>query len=152
MDTHFTIQQVAASTGLSDHTLRYYERIGLIHNVARDAGGRRRYTQADMEWLRFLMRLRRTGMPIADMLRYAELRRQGDATHAARGALMAEHLARVEHEIAELQENARFVAAKVRWYRDTARISATANFTEIEHAESGTQSAPRQGPRHPQGD
>jgi len=152
MDTYFTIQQVAASTGLTAHTLRYYERIGLIHDVARDTGGRRRYTQADMEWLRFLMRLRETGMPIADMLRYAQLRREGETTHAERGAMMAEHLTRVQAEIAHLTELAKFVADKVRWYRDTARISMTAASTENQHAESGKQPAPRKRTRHPQGD
>lgn len=135
MDTHCTIQHVASSTGLSAHTLRYYERIGLIRDVSRDLGGRRRYTQADMVWLQFLMRLRQTGMSIADMLRYAELRREGDSTHAERGLMMETHLARVQGEIAHLQELAGFVADKVRWYRDTASISTTAVSTEIDHAE-----------------
>ncbi|MDP5239246.1 MerR family transcriptional regulator [Uliginosibacterium sp. 31-16] len=142
MDTQLTIQHVAASTGLSPHTLRYYERIGLIHDVARDAGGRRRYTPADMDWLRFLMRLRETGMSIADMLHYAELRRQGTSTHAERGLMMETHLARVEAEIAHLQELASFVADKVRWYRDTARISTPPATMETEHADSGKHPLP----------
>lgn len=136
MDTHFTIQQVASSTGLSAHTLRYYERIGLIRDVARDPGGRRRYTQADRVWLQFLMRLRQTGMSIADMLRYAGLRREGDNTHAERGAMMEAHLAHVQGEIARLQELAGFVADKVRWYRAAARVSTNPVSTEIDHAES----------------
>lgn len=137
MDTQFTIQQVCDETGLTAHTLRYYERIGLISGVARDAGGRRRYTRADMDWLRFLMRLRDTGMPIADMLHYAELRRQGEATHTERGELMATHLAHLEQRIAHLQELAGYVAAKVQWYRDTARISPTDLEQEKHHADTG---------------
>lgn len=143
MDTHFTIQQVCRETGLTAHTLRYYERIGLISDIARDAGGRRRYTRADMEWLRFLMRLRDTGMPIADMLHYAELRRQGESTHAERGELMARHLAALQSRIAHLQELATYVAAKVQWYHDMARISPTTMEMEKHHADSG-KPAPRQ--------
>lgn len=146
MDTQFTIQQVCQETGLTAHTLRYYERIGLISGVARDAGGRRRYTQADMDWLRFLMRLRDTGMPIADMLHYADLRRQGESTHAERGELMARHLAGLQERIAHLQELAGYVAAKVQWYRDTARISPTDLEKEKHHADTG-KPAPRQRTR-----
>lgn len=137
MDTHFTIRQVALSTGLTAHTLRYYERIGLISDVARDAGGRRRYSQADMEWLRFLMRLRDTGMPIADMLHYAQLRRQGESTHAERGAMMAAHLARLEQNIARLQGLSRFVADKVRGYQQAARIPDPPLSKENAHAATG---------------
>ncbi|MBS1209737.1 MAG: transcriptional regulator, MerR family [Proteobacteria bacterium] len=151
MDTHFTIQQLADSTGLTAHTLRYYERIGLIRDVARDAGGRRRYSQADREWLRFLMRLRETGMPIAAMLRYAQLRREGEATHAERGAMMTAHLARVQAEIAHLTELAQFVADKVRWYRETARISMTHASKENPHAEPTEFPLPDR-PRKTQGD
>ena len=76
----FTIAQVATLSGLSAHTLRYYERIGLLDPVARVHGGQRRYDAKDLAWLAFLQRLRATGMPIRDMQRYAELRRQGEST------------------------------------------------------------------------
>jgi len=135
METHFTIHEVSTETGLSAHTLRYYERIGLIVHVTRDTGGRRRYTRADLEWLRFLMRLRDTGMPIATMLHYAELRRQGESTHAERGDLMARHLASLQARIAHLQELATYVAAKVEWYQDPARISITGLEQEKHHAD-----------------
>lgn len=135
MDTQFSIQHVAASIGLSPHTLRYYERIGLIHDVARDAGGRRRYTATDLDWLRFLMRLRQTGMSINEMLRYAELRQQGSASQAERCAMMEARLAHVQREIDRLQTLAGFLADKVRWYQDAMRISMNAVVTEIKHAE-----------------
>ncbi|PLK50291.1 MerR family transcriptional regulator [Uliginosibacterium sp. TH139] len=136
MDTQLSIQQLAASTGLSPHTLRYYERIGLIQNVARDAGGRRRYTAADLDWLRFLMRLRQTGMSITEMLRYAGLRREGSSTQAERCAMMEAQLAHVREEIARLQALAGFLADKVDGYHDALRISMNAANTEIKHAES----------------
>ena len=86
-----TIADVAAMSGLSAHTLRYDERIGLLDPVARAHGGQRRYRGDDLAWLAFLQRLRATGMPIRGMQRFAELRRQGDATIAnqadGRGAI-----------------------------------------------------------------
>lgn len=65
MGTDFTIQQVAALTHLSEHTLRYYERIGLLDPIYRASSGHRRYSTHDIGWIEFLIRLRTTGMPIS---------------------------------------------------------------------------------------
>ncbi len=73
MDTHLTINEVATRTGLSAHTLRYYERAGLIAHVARAPGGQRRYAVSDMDWIGFLLRLRTTHMPIRQMQQSAEV-------------------------------------------------------------------------------
>jgi DNA-binding transcriptional MerR regulator len=89
------IAEVAQRTGLSKDTLRYYEKAGLVEAVERSSGGQRRYATADLDWLAFLLRLRATGMPIADMQRFAELRKQGDASIAERLALLSRHLATV---------------------------------------------------------
>lgn len=80
METEMTIRQVARETGLSEHTLRYYERIGLIAPISRAPNGHRRYSGDDVGWITFLMRLRATGMPISRMKQYSDLQRQGDAT------------------------------------------------------------------------
>jgi DNA-binding transcriptional MerR regulator len=75
---NYTVQQAAALTGLSEHTLRYYERIGLIQPVARqESSGHRRYGAADLAKLESLACLRATGMPIEQMRRYFELRAGG---------------------------------------------------------------------------
>jgi DNA-binding transcriptional MerR regulator len=108
-----TIQEAAARTGLSAHTLRYYERIGLIHEVRRGTGGRRRYDADDLAWLEFLTRLRSTGMPIRYMCRYAELRRAGDETAAARKELLEAHRARVAGRIAALQRDLKILDSKI---------------------------------------
>src|SRR5438445_13738504 len=76
MSTSLSITEAAKATGLSAYTLRYYEQIGLIAPVDR-RGGARRYSDADMRWLEFLVRLRATGMSMRDMPRYAQLLRQG---------------------------------------------------------------------------
>ncbi|HJV96115.1 MAG TPA: MerR family transcriptional regulator, partial [Albitalea sp.] len=107
------IREFAQHTGLSAHTLRYYEKIGLIGGVARDANGHRVYGPHDAKWVDFLTRLRDTGMPLSDMLRYGALRSDGDATikqrlellelHteqlAARLRLQHEHLARLREQV-----------------------------------------------------
>src|SRR3954447_7126518 len=74
----YTISEVAAFTGLSAHTLRWYERIGLMPHVDRSHTGQRRFTNRDLDWLAFVGKLRLTGMPVAHMVRYAELIREGD--------------------------------------------------------------------------
>ncbi len=75
-----TIAEVAELTGLTAHTLRYYERIGLLDPVARGPGNARRYDAGDLAWLAFLQRLRATGMAIRDMQHFAALRRDGDGS------------------------------------------------------------------------
>jgi DNA-binding transcriptional MerR regulator len=111
-----TIAEVAASTGLSAHTLRYYERIGLLDPVARVTGNQRRYDTEDLAWLAFLQRLRATGMPIRDMQRFAELRRAGPNTMAARRALLENHRDEVLERIAELQRDLAALTDKISHY------------------------------------
>lgn len=71
------IGELAKRAGLSAHTLRYYERIGLLPRADRDASGQRDYDASILVWIGFLERLKTTGMPIREMLRYAALREQG---------------------------------------------------------------------------
>src|SRR6478672_1843148 len=102
-DDKLTIQQVAEATGLSVYTLRYYERIGLIHPIGRAENTHRRYTADDIGWLDFLTKLRATGMSIQQRQAYAELQRQGDGSLPQRLAMLKEHQRSVEAHMAELQ-------------------------------------------------
>ena len=111
-----TISEVAARTGLSAHTLRYYERIGLLDPVARASGLQRRYGGADLAWLGFVQRLRATGMSIRDMQRFAQLRRAGPGTVAARRALLEAHRDEVVERIAELQRDLHSLTEKIAHY------------------------------------
>jgi len=87
-----SISEVAEATGLTAHTLRYYERVGLmLHEVDRASSQHRRYSAADVNWIVFLTRLRSTSMPIARMLEYVELVRRGDETVEARRDLLVLH-------------------------------------------------------------
>src|SRR5579862_6436868 len=91
-----SIQQVAERTGLSVHTLRYYEQIGLLDTVNRDAGGRRRYTPDDVAWIALLILMRDTGMPLAQIQAFAALMRLGPDGTPQRRALLEAHQAQVQ--------------------------------------------------------
>lgn len=100
-----TIHQVAQQTGLSIDTLRYYERIGLIHTIERAPSGHRRYTPSDLAWIELLIRLRETGMPRTQMVRFAQLRRQGAATITQRRIMLEQHQQALEQHLQELEQN-----------------------------------------------
>ena len=112
-----TIQAVAERTGLTTHTLRYYERIGLMAPIGRAESGHRRYFDSDLEWLELLQRLRATGMPIREMQRFAELARQGDATISERRALLEVHQQKLEAQMREIQRTLTLLEHKVSTYR-----------------------------------
>jgi DNA-binding transcriptional MerR regulator len=113
-----TIAEAARRTGVSVHTLRFYERAGLLTTpVARSGTGRRRYSDFDIQWIVVCTKLRATGMPIRGIRRYAELVREGHGNEAERLALLEAHQAEVEANIAELTENLAMIKHKVDTYR-----------------------------------
>ena len=121
MDTQIqslTIQEVAEATGLSTHTLRYYERIGLIHSIDRADNTHRRYTQDDVGWIDFLMKLKATGMTIQQMQIYAELQRQGDETLPERVEMLKALRRQVEAHMAELDEHMNVLNYKIEIYSE----------------------------------
>jgi DNA-binding transcriptional MerR regulator len=97
------IGELAKRSGLSAHTIRYYERIGLLPYADRDRSSRRDYDASILIWIEFLGRLKTTGMPIRDMLRYAALRERGDVSETERRHLLERHRERVRARLAELQ-------------------------------------------------
>ena len=110
------ISELAKRTGLSAHTIRYYERIGLLPFADRDAGGQRDYDETVLIWIGFLKRLKTTGMPIREMLQYAELRAQGDQTGPERRALLEQHRERVRAHLAELEDSLLVLDTKIDTY------------------------------------
>jgi DNA-binding transcriptional MerR regulator len=118
VDASLSISEAAERTGLSTHTLRYYEREGLmLGGVGRASSTHRRYSDADITWVEFLTKLRSTSMPIARVREYVDLVREGDASTPARLALLLAHR---ESVIAQLDEMTRSLAAidyKIATYR-----------------------------------
>ncbi|PMS17966.1 MerR family transcriptional regulator [Trinickia dabaoshanensis] len=116
MSEALTIGRMAEALGVSTHTLRYYEQAGLIRPVSRSQAGHRLYSRADIEWLRLVMRLRATGMPIARIQAIAELRAEGPATANERRALLLEHRDAVQAELRQWQANLAAIEQKIRDY------------------------------------
>ena len=110
-----TIREAASVTGLTTHTLRYYERLGLAI-ADRSESGHRRYRNSDIEWLKILTCLRETGMPIQRMLEFAALVRMGDSTIPKRVALLQTHRADVLAGIGRSRRYLKVIDKKIRGY------------------------------------
>ena len=126
-EDHYTISEVVAFTGLSAHTLRWYERIGLMPHVDRSHTGQRRFSNQDLDWLTFVGKLRLTGMPVADMVRYAELVREGEHTFERRQALLEQTRRDVRARIAELHDTLAVLDYKIDHYAGAHRASERAS-------------------------
>ncbi len=120
--TGWTTRETAEKCGLSQHTLRWYERIGLLDPVARTPDGRRRFSDADVDWLLLLSRLRATGMPVRDMLQYAGLVRSG-AGEQERLALLEGHREHVRQALREQQECLELLDRKITTYQRRVRAA-----------------------------
>ena len=107
---------LAKRSGLSAHTIRYYERIGLLPYADRDQSGQRDYDASILVWIEFLHRMKTTGMPIREMLRYAALRDGGVETEAERRSLLEQQRARVRTHLGELQDCLLVLDAKIAGY------------------------------------
>jgi DNA-binding transcriptional MerR regulator len=127
--TTWSIGEAAAKCGLSQHTLRWYERIGLVGPVAKGGDGRRRYSDADLDWLSLITRLRETGMPVSDMQRYAELVRSG-AGEAERLELLKRHRAEVRRALAAQRETLKVLDSKIDTYARQIREARTRDIQE----------------------
>lgn len=127
LDTGLTIAEAAARTGLSTHTLRYYERDGLmLTDVGRGASGHRRYVEQDLAWIQMLTRLRATGMPIREVRAYALLCREGQGNESSRLAILQAHRLRVLDQLAEVTEHLGAIDVKIGMYVDRVREYDTA--------------------------
>lgn len=110
-----TIGQVARLTGISAHTLRYYDSVGLFR-VPRTQGGRRAYTEAEIMAVRFVTYLRATGMPIRTIKKYADLVREGDTTIPQRRLLLTAHKEDVRARIATEERHLEAITRKIETY------------------------------------
>ncbi|MEL6309469.1 MAG: MerR family transcriptional regulator, partial [Chloroflexota bacterium] len=112
----YTVQQMVTTTGLSAHTLRYYEDLGLIDAVQRAPNGHRRYTAEDIERIEFLKKMRHTGLSLDDIKAFLDLYKQGEQTASERRTIMEEQRENVRQQIAELREVEAFITNKINGY------------------------------------
>jgi DNA-binding transcriptional MerR regulator len=121
-------------TGLSAHTLRYYERAGLMLEVERAESSHRRYTDSDLGWIELITKLRATGMPIRRVREYAELVRAGAGTEAERLEILETHRREVLAHLDETRRNLEAIERKVRYYREAANASTPVSSADSAHS------------------
>ncbi|WP_086981066.1 MerR family transcriptional regulator [Vibrio aphrogenes] len=112
------IKEFSSLVDLSNYTLRYYEKIGLLKNVRRNNSGHRVYTEKDVKWVEFVIRLKETAMPLEDILRYARLREQGNSTILERQALLEQHQQSLQAYIEQQQSHLSALEDKIGLYKD----------------------------------
>ena len=115
----YTIGDAAKELGIPASALRYYDKEGLLPHMNRSGSGIRMFTEDDFEWVRFIERLKKSGMPIKEIKSYIDLYEQGDGTIGERRELIYARRAAVEREMEELQETLAFITYKC-WYYDQA--------------------------------
>ncbi len=118
------ISEVAEKFGISIHTLRYYEKLGLIQRIIRK-GGKREYAEEDLGWIEFIQRLKATGMPLSRIRVYSDLRYRGDSTISERKRLLQEHQQQLEQELVELELNLQMLRKKITLYDEMEKKNGT---------------------------
>ena len=117
----YSIQDVSKKTGLTAHTLRYYEKEGLISGVERSQGGFRQYTDEDLERLGLICCLKNTGMSIQEIARFVQLTHEGDHTLQERVELLRAHREQVLKRMAEMQKHLDKVTWKLNFFSEKLR-------------------------------
>lgn len=123
----YTIGEVAERCGVTAHTLRYYDKEGLLPYVDRSANGIRRFKEQDFEWLTLITCLKESGVPIKKIKEFVDWSMEGDLTIDNRLEFLKSHKKDVEQKMIELQKNMDLINYKI-WYYETA---AQAGTTEI---------------------
>ncbi len=111
------IQTFSQRTQLSPHTIRYYEKIGLLKNIHRSTSGHRCFTSADISWIEFIKRLKDMGMPLENMRRYADLRYIGESTLQQRMQLLQKHADVIKERIAIESSHLHNINTKIDYYQ-----------------------------------
>ena len=118
MEKNFYIKQASETTGLSASNIRYYEKEGLIKGIVRNEVGERIFTQAEIDWILFLKRLKDMEVPIVQMREYANLREQGNSTASARKKILEEHRKIMLSRIILMKEQIHLLDDKIIYYEN----------------------------------
>ena len=124
MEKMYTIGDAAAELGMPASTIRFYEKNGLIPNQQRSSDGRRLFNEDDLEWMRFVERLKVSGMPIKEIREYIQLYLAGDSTIEERRRIVYERRDAIDAQLEELKLARDFIDYKC-WYYDVARETGT---------------------------
>jgi DNA-binding transcriptional MerR regulator len=112
------ISEVSERFGLSIHTLRYYEKEGLLTNISRNQSGRRVYSEIDLMWLTWIQRLKSTGMSLAGIKRFSAFRTMGDSSITDRKNMLIDHAKKLKSDIQRLNDELDIVEYKVEAYQE----------------------------------
>ncbi|MES9681386.1 MerR family transcriptional regulator [Bacillus sp. AFS001701] len=113
----YSIGEVAQMLGISTHTLRYYEKEQIILPNRNENGGRL-YSESHIQWLRFVLKLKETQMPVNKIKEYAHLYTEGEHTSLARLDLLVEHKQSIEHQLKTLEETNKMLEQKINFYKE----------------------------------
>jgi len=123
LEVFINIQRFSALTNISSHTIRYYEKIGVLKHIARNSSGHRFFTTKDIEWIEFVKRLKEMGMPLDNIKLYADLREQGESTAEQRKQLLQEHVVILEQRIALEALHLKKIKEKILYYENIIDVS-----------------------------
>ncbi len=118
MGAFLNIKEFSKISGISSHTLRYYEKIGIFQEIKRNASGHRDFAEKDLLWAEFINRLKETGMPLEQIKKYALLRQQGESTANARKVLLENHAAVLKKKISEEKRHLNKLEEKIKYYEN----------------------------------
>ncbi len=116
-----TIKEVAEKYGISQDTLRYYERVKVIPEVTRTAGGIRNYQESDLGWVELAICMRGAGLPIEALIEYQRLFQEGDSTIPARLQLLQEQMTTLEEQKAQIENTMNRLAYKISRYEEAVK-------------------------------
>lgn len=116
-----TIKEVAEKYGISQDTLRYYERVKVIPEVTRTAGGIRNYQESDLGWVELAICMRGAGLPIEALIEYQRLFQEGDSTIPARLQLLQEQMTTLEEQKAQIEKTMDRLAYKISRYEEAVK-------------------------------
>lgn len=111
------IKEFASRIGVSESALRFYEKLGVLKPVFRNSSGYREFGESDLRWMEFVLRLKVTGMPLAQIVQYAQWRDQGDQTAPDRLKLLQQHERRVRSDLESLGANLEKIQEKIGYYQ-----------------------------------
>ena len=111
------MSEFSSLVALSSHTLRYYEKIGLLKNIQRNGGGHRVFTSKDIVWIEFVKRLKETAMPLEQILEYARLREAGSESVLQRQELLEQHQNNLKTHIEQQKLHLTALENKINLYK-----------------------------------